>query len=137
MPPITDLATLLSGLEPEQQPGTYVFATLTPHQEVPASDLVAMVREREGTSVVVEEQEAARLGLQPVMRCVWITLAVHSDLHAVGLTAAFARALGDVGISCNVVAGAHHDHLFVPPAQAADAMAALRALQHAHRPHSV
>jgi hypothetical protein len=31
-----------------------------------------------------------------------------SDLQAVGLTAAFATALGRAGISCNVVAGAQH-----------------------------
>ena len=63
------------------------------------------------------------------IRSAWITLRAHSDLAAVGLTAAFARALGDAGISCNVVAGVHHDHLFVPVARAADAMAALQALQ--------
>ena len=62
-------------------------------------------------------------------RSAWITLAVHSDLAAVGLTAAFARALGDAGVSCNVIAGVHHDHLFVPVDRAADALAALHALQ--------
>ena len=54
---------------------------------------------------------------------------VHSDLNAVGLTAAFASALGGAGISCNVVAGAYHDHLFVPVERADDAMRALRSLQ--------
>ena len=62
-------------------------------------------------------------------RSAWITLRVHSDLAAVGLTAAFARALADAGIACNVVAGVHHDHLFVPADRAGDALAALRALQ--------
>lgn len=52
-----------------------------------------------------------------------------SDLAAIGLTAAFARALGDAGISCNVVAAAHHDHMFVPVERADAAIAALRALQ--------
>jgi uncharacterized protein len=50
---------------------------------------------------------------------------VHSDLAAVGLTAAFAGALASEGISCNVIAGFHHDHLFVPWERRADAMAAL------------
>jgi uncharacterized protein len=58
----------------------------------------------------------------------WITLNVHSDLAAVGLTAAFSGALGQAGISCNVVAGVHHDHLFVPIDQAQRAMEALHAL---------
>ena len=54
---------------------------------------------------------------------------MHSDLAAVGLTAAFSQALAQAGIGCNVVAGAVHDHIFVPVAQANDAMAVLQALQ--------
>jgi len=50
-------------------------------------------------------------------------------LAAVGLTAAVARALADAGISCNVVAAAHHDHLFVPVDRAAEAIEALSRLQ--------
>jgi hypothetical protein len=69
-----------------------------------------------------------------VFRAAWITLTVHSDLEAVGLTAAVSVALGAAGISCNVVAGTYHDHLFVPAQKAADAMAALRKLQAAHAP---
>ncbi|WP_367890127.1 ACT domain-containing protein [Rhodobacter calidifons] len=56
---------------------------------------------------------------------------MQSDLAAVGLTAAFAGALGREGISCNVVAGYHHDHLFVPWDRRWDAMVALRALSDA------
>ena len=40
-----------------------------------------------------------------------ITLTIHSSLTAVGLTAAFTTALGDAGISCNVVAAFYHDHI--------------------------
>jgi hypothetical protein len=47
----------------------------------------------------------------------------------VGLTAAFSTALGQAGISCNVVAGIHHDHVFVPVEQAQMAMDVLDALQ--------
>jgi len=54
---------------------------------------------------------------------------VTSDLHAVGLTAAVATALAAAGISCNVVAGACHDHLFVPVDRAGEALAALQALR--------
>ena len=83
------------------------------------------MREAEGTTVVVAEAQAIARGWPVTFRSAWITLRVHSDLAAVGLTAAFARALGDAGISCNVVAGVHHDHLFVPVARADDAMRAL------------
>ena len=63
------------------------------------------MREPEGISVVVEEQRAKAIGLRSVMQCAWIKLTVNSDLEAVGLTAAFASALGGAGISCNVVGG--------------------------------
>jgi hypothetical protein len=53
---------------------------------------------------------------------------VASDLAAVGLTAVFAAALGAEAISCNVVAGYHHDHLFVQWDRRDDALAALRRL---------
>jgi uncharacterized protein len=46
----------------------------------------------------------------------------------VGLTAAFATALANAGISCNVVAAYYHDHLFVPVQDAEKAMAVLRSL---------
>jgi hypothetical protein len=48
---------------------------------------------------------------------------------AVGLTAAVSAALSREGISCNVVAAAVHDHLFVPLEEACRAMEALRGLQ--------
>ena len=44
--------------------------------------------------------------LSVLFRAAWISLTVHSDLEAVGLTAAFSTALGQAGVSCNVVAGA-------------------------------
>ena len=53
---------------------------------------------------------------------------MHSALDAVGLTAAVSTALADAGISCNVLAGFHHDHLVVPADRATDALALLSAL---------
>ncbi|MFD4182275.1 ACT domain-containing protein [Rhodococcus sp. NPDC058514] len=58
----------------------------------------------------------------------WLTLRVHSALDAVGLTAAVSSRLAEVGISCNVIAGYHHDHLLVPVDDAAAAVEALTAL---------
>ncbi len=57
-----------------------------------------------------------------------ITLSVHSSLEAVGLTAAVAAVLTEAGISANVVAAFHHDHVFVPAERAQDALSALQGL---------
>jgi hypothetical protein len=127
--PIGDLATLLRSLEPELHDGVYVYVQLPAGADVSQFDAVATVREREGLTVILREDEATRAGLAPLFRARWITLTVHSDLEAIGLTAAFARALADAGIACNAIAGALHDHVFVPAERAEDALAALRALQ--------
>lgn len=65
---------------------------------------------------MVSRAEAERHGLGDavVSVCRRITLDVHSSLEAVGLTAAMSATLADRGISCNVIAGVYHDHLFVP-----------------------
>jgi hypothetical protein len=129
MTAIVELEQLLRSMQPALNPGRYVFASVPAGKPVQLSQVVASIREPEGLSVVVESEVAVQLGLSLLFECAWITLTVHSDLSAVGLTAAFADALGRAGISCNVVAGAFHDHVFVPEHQADAAMAALRGLQ--------
>lgn len=128
--PIRDLDRLLAGMRPTLQPGRYAFTTL-PHGQTPldAGQIVASIREAEGLSVVLAESDALALGLPIAFTAAWITLEVHSDLAAVGLTAAFSQALAQAGIGCNVIAGTVHDHIFVPAGQAADTMAVLQALQ--------
>jgi uncharacterized protein len=129
MPAINKLEDLLRSMEPVLNPGTYAFATLPAGTSVHPSRVIASIREPEGVSVVLELDVARQEGITPMFVCAWITLTVHSDLQAVGLTAAFAGTLGRAGISCNVVAGAFHDHIFVPVHQAEEAMAALQDLQ--------
>jgi uncharacterized protein len=133
MPPIADLDTLLRTLAPQLQPGTYVYVPSPAQPDFSDTRVVAAMREAEGLCLIVEASYAQAHGLQAVFECAWITLNVNSDLAAVGLTAAFATALGQAGISCNVVAGLHHDHLFVPAHQAAQAMVALHGLQQGQR----
>ncbi len=108
----SDLAVLLATMEPDLLPDRYVFVTV----DDPPSEVVpfAVVREDEGTTLVLIEEDAARLGLVPDHVAARITLRVHSSLAAVGLTAAFTTVLAEAGLSCNVIAGWYHDHLFVP-----------------------
>ncbi len=123
-----DLRTLLHGMRPELNPGRYVYTTLPGGAAPTGVTPVVTVAEQEGLTLVVPEAQALEAGLAYHFAAAWITLRVHSALDAVGLTAAVSLALTDAGISCNVVAGHHHDHLFVPYARAADAIRALEAL---------
>jgi hypothetical protein len=54
-----------------------------------------------------------------------IVLEVFSALDGVGLTAGVAAALTAANIPCNMIAGYHHDHVFVPAARAKQAQAVL------------
>ncbi len=130
MPGIINLKQLLSDMKPNLAEGEFVYCS------VPASaladhlhlDPIGLFREKEGVTLILPLEAARMAGFPaaPVMRM--ITLEVHSSLEAVGLTAAFATALGNEGISANVVAAYYHDHIFVPAADAGRAMAALLAL---------
>ncbi|MET9438591.1 ACT domain-containing protein [Streptomyces sp. NPDC006551] len=122
-----DLTRLVAGMRPELNPGRYVFVTVDGPAPAGLAP-VATVAEREGLTLVVRQEEADRAGLAYDYVAGWITLRVHSALDAVGLTAAVARALADAGLSCNVVAGFHHDHLFVEQARAEESLAVLRGL---------
>jgi uncharacterized protein len=111
----TDLARLIATMEPVLHPNRYAFRLADAFDP----QAFATIREDEGVTVVT---------LDPHGDWARITLTVHSSLEAVGLTAAFARALADIGISANVIAGLHHDHIFVPWSRRDDAMTALRKL---------
>lgn len=135
--PISDLADLLRNLRPVRHDGVHVFALLPPGASLDALQPIASFREDEGLTVVVPEAVAQQAGWPMQFRAAWISLGVHSDLQAVGLTAAVASALAEAGIACNVIAAVHHDHLFVPLALADRAMAVLEALPERRAPARV
>lgn len=126
----TDLSTLLCTLSPQLHAGVYVYAALAHDCNLGNLPVIATFKELEGLTVITAEDAAHRACLPILLRVGWITLKVHSDLEAVGLTAAVAQALTHAGISCNVMAAAYHDHLFVPYESAPAALAVLENLQH-------
>lgn len=122
-----DLQMLLRGMMPQLHGGIYVFCTFT--DSLPAElDPIMTFRETEGITAIVEQQHADQQAIPYSYPCSWITLTIHSDLNAVGFTAAISRALADHGISCNIVAAYYHDHLFVATADGQRALDILRRL---------
>lgn len=122
-----DLEELIASMSPEAREGEFVVATV-PASSVAGLPAEAVIHESEGATVVLRREDADSRGIAYGYVAAWITLTVHSDLAAVGLTAAFSTALADAGISCNVLAGFHHDHLLVPADRRDDALEVLAAL---------
>lgn len=114
--PVSDLAGMLAGMAPALDVQGWAFV---PIDGEPPAGAFALIREDEGTTAILPAEGGifAR-----------ITLMVHSALEGVGLTAAVSGALAEAGIACNVVAGFHHDHLFVPWERREEALEVLRRL---------
>jgi hypothetical protein len=108
---------MLAGMAPVLDARRWSFAVV--EGETPPPEAFALIREDEGTTAIMPQDGGGFAR---------ITLMVHSALDGVGLTAAVATALGSCGIACNVVAGFHHDHLFVPWVRAEEALAVLQRL---------
>lgn len=129
-PPLRDTAAMIAGMAPELDPESWHFCTVA--DEAVAAlhfpEALATFREAEGVTLILAEEAAARHGFATHLPMARITLAVHSALDGVGLTAAVAGALAEAGIPCNMVAAFHHDHVFVPQGEAGRAMGILQAL---------
>jgi hypothetical protein len=128
---IDDLQQLLAGMEPELHDGEFVFCIVVNGNiaDLARLDPLGMFREAEGLTLILRRAAAEQEGLAGAAPMRMITLTVHSSLEAVGLTAAFSARLAREGIGANVVAAFHHDHIFVPAADADKALAALKDLQ--------
>jgi uncharacterized protein len=112
-------------IRPELSPEPYVFAA---HEPPPGVSPFAVIREDEGVTAVLTRADADRAGMSYDYIAARITLRVGSALTDVGLTALFSRILADAGISCNVIAGLAHDHLFVDWPLGPRALALLRGI---------
>ena len=121
--PVSELEAMLAGLAPMLDGGAWCFRSISTGGPIP-DEAFAIIHEGEGACAVVPVVGAPPAG--PAFAR--ITLQVHSDLEAVGLTAAVSAALAEEGIACNVIAGLRHDHLFVPWSRRGEAMRILAAL---------
>jgi len=100
-------------MEPNLSEGEYVFSTVKDPDFIPRAITICEFKEKEGVTIVLSKENAEKYKLSYDYVASWITLNVHSALEAVGLTAAFSNELAEHGISCNVIAGYFHDHIFV------------------------
>jgi hypothetical protein len=131
----TNLSMLLQSMQPTLYAGEYVFCTLnTSDARISNGTLlntlaaIGLFQEAEGLTVILPRQQAdaASLPYTGVFRL--ITLAVHSSLEAVGFMAIITTLLAKHQISVNPISAYYHDHLFVPLAQAEQAIQLLQSL---------
>ncbi len=123
-----DLDTLIGSMEPVLHPEHYVFATTTDADVVAHAKAKMVFHETEGTTLIVLQEEAERLGLDGEFLCQMITLNIHSSLEAVGFMARIATHLSKLDMGVNPVAGFYHDHLFIQVEKVPTAMDGLREL---------
>lgn len=117
---ITELEQLLNSVQPLLLEPEFVFCTVSGSLlDYVSLNPVATFIEAERLTLVLEKDVAAKAGLQFEGAFRQITLAVHSSLEAVGLTAVIATKLASKGISANVIAAYYHDHIFVQSSKAA------------------
>lgn len=124
----SNLSVLLRSAAPRLAEGEFVFVCVPTDTEARALSPLCTFAEAEGITAICspERAHAAALPFDGVFR--QITLTIHSSLQAVGFLAAVTAQLARHGIACNAVSAFHHDHLFVPAADAGRALQVLTGL---------
>lgn len=124
----TNLVKLIQNMTPTLQQGDYVFTSVADAHNIDRNDTIGEFKEKEGITLILERSKADALHLEYDFVAAWITLEVHSSLNAIGLTAAISEVLAQNDISCNVIAGYYHDHIFVDRSDAEKAVDLLKQL---------
>lgn len=110
----TNLAEVLRGMMVTCDEIVYGFASVGNDCHVALAEVLGVFHEQEGLTVIasIDYLEARELHYEG--KYAKLTIEVHTSLALVGLTAVIATKLAEFGISANVVAAFHHDHIFVP-----------------------
>lgn len=121
-----DLDVLIQSMQPILHDETYVFVTVENTFNADALTPLMTFQEKEGTTFIMEQQQAMAAGIEYEFPCRMITLNVHSSLEAVGFLARVTQRLAKLQMGVNPVSGFYHDHLFIPKNRAQEALAELR-----------
>ena len=125
LPGSRNLPQLLRTMTPTLDPKRYTFCTVPDFRNDVGIQVKATFVEEQGTTLVIEYDDAEKAALSPSGEWALVTLKVHSSLEAVGFIAAIATTLAAEGISSNVMSGHFHDHVFVQWAKRDAALSAL------------
>lgn len=123
-----NLTKIIKQMKPVLNEGEFVFVSVDNTAHILRDDVICEFKEVEGTTLVLERTKADELNLSYNYIASWITLKVHSSLDAVGLTAMFSTELAKHNLSCNVIAGYYHDHIFIDKNNALKAIDILKEL---------
>lgn len=110
----TNLTTLLHSMEPHLWKQPFIFCSVDPvtYEGLNVTP-IGMFREREGITLILDQQQADQTHIPYADLWACITLNIHSSLTAVGFIAAISSRLAAAGLSVNPVSAYYHDHLFV------------------------
>lgn len=100
-------------LKPHLNPGEYVFVLTDNIYGINEEDILCSFKEDGKYSLILKKEFANKYGMSYDFIAAWISLELYSSLDSVGLTYIFSKALSANNISCNVIAGYNHDHIFV------------------------